>query len=157
MSTNYYLKRIPTEEEIAQCHRLLDERKIEYCDTCDEPQGTPYLEEVLGQMTEEIHIGKLDGGWRFLFKIQDDLYGKSIQSCLEYLKRQLDTGLWRIMNEYGETLSLEEFEKTVRDSLRCITIDDYYRTHPEEKMWYSYGPQQTVVEDGSRWWDADFC
>ena len=29
MSTNYYLKRIPTEEEIAQCRKLLDERKIE--------------------------------------------------------------------------------------------------------------------------------
>jgi len=32
MSTNYYLKRIPTEDEIAQCHKLLDERKIEYSD-----------------------------------------------------------------------------------------------------------------------------
>lgn len=30
MSTNYYLKRIPTEVEIAQCHRLLDER-LEKC------------------------------------------------------------------------------------------------------------------------------
>ena len=87
MSTNYYLKRIPTEEEIAECHRLLDERKIEYCDIYEEPHGTPYLEEVLGQMTERIHIGKLGGGWRFLFKVQDDLYGRCIQSCLEYLKR----------------------------------------------------------------------
>ena len=27
MSTNYYLKRIPTEDEITQCHKLLDDRK----------------------------------------------------------------------------------------------------------------------------------
>ena len=44
MSTNYYLKRIPTEEEIAQCHRLLDERKIDTDDLCDEKYDSPCLE-----------------------------------------------------------------------------------------------------------------
>ena len=92
MSTNYYLKRIPTEDEIAQCHKLLDERKIECCDICDEEYGTPYLQDVLGKMTEQIFIGKFSDGWRFLFRSHTDLYAKNIQSCLEYLQRQLDTG-----------------------------------------------------------------
>ena len=29
MGTNYYLKRIPTEDEISQCHQLLEQRKID--------------------------------------------------------------------------------------------------------------------------------
>ena len=74
MGTNYYLKRIPTEEEIAQCHKLLDERKIEYCDIYEKPYDTPFLEKVLEEMTKEIHIGKLGGGWRFLFHTHNDLY-----------------------------------------------------------------------------------
>lgn len=47
MSTNYYLKRIPTKEEISQCHKLLDDRKIEYCDRYGEGYDAPYLEQVL--------------------------------------------------------------------------------------------------------------
>ena len=79
MGTNYYLKRIPTKEEIAQCHKLLDERKIEYDDVYKEEEyGAPYLEAVLEKITEKIHIGKKSLGWRFLFQIHRDLYGKSI-------------------------------------------------------------------------------
>ena len=140
MSTNYYLKRIPSEEEIAQCHHLLDERKIEYCDIYDNEYETPYLEKVLEKMTERLHIGSHSGGWRFLFRIHDDLYGRNIQACLEYLQSQLNTGLWRIIDEYGESL----------------TLDDYYNIHPDEKQWYRYGPPQIIAKDGSRWWDADF-
>ena len=51
MGTNYYLKRIPTEDEIAQCHKLLDERKIEYDDVYKEDFGSPYLEAELEKTT----------------------------------------------------------------------------------------------------------
>ena len=155
MSTNYYLKRIPTEDEIAQCHKLLDERKIEYCDICDEEYGTPYLQDVLGKMTEQIFIGKFSDGWRFLFRSHTDLYAKNIHSCLEYLQRQLDTGLWRVMDEYGENISLANLEKKIRGSLDGITLYEYYQKHPERRHWES-GPNQELAKDGSRWWDEDF-
>ena len=107
-------------------------------------------------MTERLHIGSHSGGWRFLFRIHDDLYGRNIQACLEYLQSQLNTGLWRIMDEYGESLTLDDFEKVVRNSLSGLTVDDYYKIHPDEKQWYRYGPPQIIAKDGSRWWDADF-
>lgn len=70
MSTNYYLKRIPTEEEIAECHRLLDERKIDTDDLCDEKYHSPCLESVFAKITEKIHLGKYSDGWRFLFRTE---------------------------------------------------------------------------------------
>jgi hypothetical protein len=156
MGTNYYLKRIPTKEEIEQCHKLLNERKIEYCDINKEGYGTPYLESVLEKMTEQIHIGKQSCGWRFLFHIHQDLYEKSIESCLEYIESQINTGIWRLMDEYGETIPIADFEKLVRESLDLMTIEDYYEKHPEERHWGTYGPQQEVAADGSRWWDTEF-
>ena len=72
MGTNYYLKRIPTKEEIERCHKLLDEGKIEDSDVFKEEYGTPYLLAVLEKITEEIHIGKKSGGWRFLFQIHQN-------------------------------------------------------------------------------------
>ena len=156
MGTNYYLKRIPTKEEIEQCHKLLDERKIEYCDIIKEGYGTPYLEAVLEKMTEQIHIGKISCGWRFIFHIHQDLYAKTIDSCLDYLECQIRTGKWRLMDEYGETILHVDFEKLVRNSLDQMTTEDYYQKYPEERHWGSYGPQQEVVADGSIWWDADF-
>lgn len=157
MGTNYYLKRIPTKEEIAQCHKLLDERKIEYDDVYKEEEyGAPYLEAVLEKITEKIHIGKKSLGWRFLFQIHRDLYGKSIQSCLDFLEKQTETGLWRFIDEYGEDIHLVDFESLVRNSLDQMTIEDYYEKYPEERRSEYYAPPQEVVEDGSRWWNVDF-
>lgn len=156
MGTNYYLRRIPTKEEIAQCHKLVDERKFEYMDVMNEKYGAPYLETVLEKITEKIHIGKKSCGWRFLFQIHNDLYGKSIQSCIEFLKRQTGTGMWRFIDEYGEEISIDDFESMVRNSLDQMTIEDYYRKYPEERRWESFGSPQEVVDDGSRWWDEEF-
>ena len=75
---------------------------------------------------------------------------------LDYLQSQLNTGLWRVMDEYGETIPIAELEKRIRKSLDCITLRDYYQKHPEERQWGSYGPQQELSSDGSRWWDEDF-
>ena len=152
MGTNYYLRRIPTKEEIAQCHKLVDEQKFEYIDIMNDKYGAPYLETVLEKITEKIHIGKKSIGWRFLFQIHNDLYGKSIQSCIDFLKRQTETGMWRFIDEYGEEISIDDFESMVRNSLDQMTIEDYYRKYPEERRWGSFGSPQEVVEDGSRWW-----
>jgi len=156
MGTNYYLKRIPTKEEIEQCHKLLDEGKIEESDVFKEEYGTPYLLAVLEKITEEIHIGKKSGGWRFLFQIHQKLYGKSIESCLDFLESRIKTGKWRLMDEYGETIPIVDFEKLVCESLDQMTIEDYYEKYPEEKYRDTFAPPQEVAEDGSRWWDVEF-
>ena len=157
MSTNYYLKRIPTEDEIAQCHKLLDERKIEYRDVSKEADKTPCLEDILEKMKEEIHIGKISGGWRFLFRIHDDLYERNIKSCLNHIQHYLDSGLWQLRDEYGRSMPVEDLEKIIRGSLNGITHEDFLQTHPEERRLSKYFSPEVIASDGSRWWDEDFC
>ena len=94
--------------------------------------------------------------WRFLFQIHQKLYGKSIESCLDFLESQIKTGKWRLMDEYGETITIVDFEKMVRESLDQMTIEDYYEKYPEEKYRDTFAPPQEVAEDGSRWWDVEF-
>ena len=154
MSTSYYLRRIPKEEEIQQAHHLLDFRKLDSYDTHYDETS---LEDLIGQMTERIHIGNYSGGWRFLFKTHTELYEKSIASCLACLRQRVASGLWKIIDEYGDTVQVDNFEKLVRNSLGGITIEDYYKEHPEEKSWAAYDSQQELAQDGSRWWDAEFC
>ena len=60
------------------------------------------------------------------------------------------------MDEYGETIPIAELEKRIRKSLDGITLREYYQKHPEERLWGSYGPQQELSSDSSRWWDEDF-
>lgn len=91
---------------IAQCHQLLDERKIDTDDLYGEEYGTPCLQSVLAEMTENVHLGKYSGGWRFLFLTASPL---SI--------------ITRSTQKKGDGLA----------------------------------PQQEIAQDGSRWWDADFC
>lgn len=154
MSTSYYLRRIPKEEEIQQAHQLLDNRKLDSYDTHYDEAS---LEDIFANMTETLHIGNYSGGWRFLFKVHTELYGKSIVSCMTYLRQCIASGLWNIIDEYGDPIQVDDFEKLIRGSLGGITIEDYYKEHPEEKSWAAYGPQQETVPDGSRWWEADFC
>jgi len=89
-------------------------------------------------------------------RLDDHGFTQNIQSCLDYLQSQLDTGLWRVMDEYGETIPVLELEKRIRKSLDGITLREYYQKHPEERQWGAYGPQQKLASDGSRWWDEDF-
>lgn len=76
---------------------------------------------------------------------------------MTYLRQCIASGLWNIIDEYGDPIQVDDFEKLIRGSLGGITIEDYYKEHPEEKSWAAYGPQQETVPDGSRWWEADFC
>ena len=154
MSTSYYLRRIPKEEEIQLAHQLLDSRRL---DSYDVHYNETSLENIVSQMTEKLHIGNYSGGWRFLFKTHTELYDKSIASCMAYLKKSISSGLWKIIDECGDPVQVDDFEKLVCNSLSGITIEDYYQEHPEDKRWAAYGPQQEIATDGSRWWDADFC
>lgn len=62
--------------------------------------------EKCGHQNPPAHIGKSSFGWRFLFHTDEGLP----RSWAEW-KERLATG--RIVNEYGDTLTLHEFEAMV--------------------------------------------
>lgn len=95
MGTNFYMKRIPTEDDIQMMSTLALERKL------DE------LQSFVNEINKEIHIGKRSGGWKFLFNHNNAVYFDP--KSQESLKAWLSDPHYQIEDEYGEKLTFEEF------------------------------------------------
>lgn len=101
MGTNFYMKRIPTEDDIQKIGELSTQRLF------DE------LQNYLAEMNEEIHIGKRSRGWKFLFNHQNGEYFDPRHQ--ESLKAWLDDPHYKIIDEYGEEYTFEQFWQMIRD------------------------------------------
>lgn len=97
MSTNYYAVKIPTVKNYTE---LVDKIK-----NCPISEAIKYIE----KQETKIHLGQFAGGWKFLFKWNEDLY-KSYEELIEYLK-DCD-----ITSEYGTEVTLGEFEAMVESA-----------------------------------------
>ena len=97
MATNYYAVKIPTVKNYTE---LVDKIK-----NCPISEAIKYIE----KQETEIHIGQFVGGWKFLFKWNEDLY-KSYEELIEYLKDCV------ITSEYGNKMTLKEFETMVENT-----------------------------------------
>ena len=86
--------------------------------------------------SEEVHIGKYSGGWRFSFQSYDDI--KSWRQWKEHLKNQ------SIKNEYGEIISFDIFCNIVENSRGSIHAKEY----PNSTYW--------IDEDGYSFSSKDF-
>lgn len=101
MGTNYYMKRIPTEDDIQKIEKLA--RTAQF----DE------LQEYVTEMNQGIHIGKRSCGWKFLFNHQDGKYFDSHHQ--ELLKAWLNDPHYKIVDECGDEFTFEEFWQMTRD------------------------------------------
>lgn len=99
MGTNYYLKRIPTEEDVNKMQTLLKEG--EYAD----------LEKTLAEeINKEIHICKCSCGWQTCF---DHNWGDYWKPDRKSLEEWLSKPNYYIEDEYGEKITAEDFWKMV--------------------------------------------
>lgn len=101
MGTNYYMKRIPTEDDIQKITELTKQRMFDK------------LQEYVNEMNTDIHIGKRSGGWKFLFNHQDGKYFDPHHQ--ESLKAWLNDPHYKIVDEYGEEFTFDEFWQMTRD------------------------------------------
>lgn len=101
MGTNFYMKRIPTEDDIQKINELTTQRLFNE------------LQNYVTEINEEIHIGKRSGGWKFLFNHQDGKYFDPHHQ--ESLKAWLDDPHYKIVDEYGEEYTFEEFWQMTRE------------------------------------------
>jgi hypothetical protein len=156
MSTNYYLKRIPTREEIEKTKRLLDEGKIESTSGIfgwDKDKDCA-AQDMISQMTESVHIGLFTDGWEFSFRVHDDLYGRKRAEVFEYIRLAVKTGFWRLINEYNEDVTLGQFKERVNSSKGGLT----FKTDPNNATYLQFVKDSDyIAEDGSWWVDNDFC
>lgn len=156
MGTNYYLKRIPTQEEIQKIHKLLDEGKIESrADYFNyDPEKDCSVQDMISEITKEIHIGKASWGWEFTFKVNKDFYDKSYESVFSFIKDALESGKWKFIDEYGDEETLDNFIDLVNHKKGGLT----YKTDPDRYKYYQYVLEtDSISEDGSWWVDNEFC
>ena len=68
----------------------------------------------------EVHLGKRSCGWKFLFNHNDWKYYKDLKSLKKFIKEH------EIKDEYGKTITPEEFWQDVKDFESGIDGKEYY-------------------------------
>lgn len=113
MGTNYYGFRKPTKGELIEIAQSvlagnLEQARIE-----------------IKNVTEDIHIGKSSGGWKFLFNKNEREW-----SSFEEYKTWINQ--FEIRSEYGEDISYEDFWQKVENKQKdkssipyCTDLDGY--------------------------------
>lgn len=130
MSTNFYLKRIPTEEETK---RIVDKIKSEA--TTENLKNI--LDEALYEATEaakSIHLGKRSGGWRFNWELWGNKYYQcSLDSIREFVESRMRDG-WFIVDEYRNKYDWDGFIKEIEYNLKNGMFSD----DPKNRDTYGY-------------------
>lgn len=99
------------------------------------------------------HIGKNSGGWEFLFQgFRDEWSEYPARSAGDWRKHLASGG--KIENEYGDTITPDEFWKLVADSRRPGSLNhttycqQRHREHAERSCW--------IDDAGWSFCDSDF-
>ena len=120
MGTNYYRRRIPTEEELSKLHSSLDKYiKGEIF----ESEFTDMVNDII----KETHICKMSYGWKVLF---DHNWGKLYTVNRKGLEDFLNEPNTFISDEYGDKYTPEQFWEIVKshnDHPKNIYTSKLYR------------------------------
>ena len=114
MSTNFYLKRIPTGDDVK---KIVDKIKSEAT-----PDNIRYvlsdaIEEV-DNTALEIHLGKRSGGWRFNWELWGNRYYQcSLDSIREFVESKVRDG-WVIIDENGVKYDWDGFIEEIEYNLK---------------------------------------
>lgn len=155
MGTNFYLHRIPTEEDIKKIHEAVD--KLDFDDA----------KYQMKLADKEIHIGKRSCGWQFHFDIHRNMEWEDCEDgmeippeefCLERVKEYIVEKIaegWELKDEYGEVFTPEQFwEEEVGGSLYCKkgfhNHETYYKAHPSAWHYWIKNTEYTS-KDGLRY------
>lgn len=154
MGTNYY--RIPTAAEMEKRKQLLQTQvrgldvspaAISQGFTYDNPKGFDrYSPWDIFTEDVEVHLGKRSGGWKFCWNFHNDKYYNDKESLEMFVKSG------RVINEYGEEISPDEFLKMAYEW--CTDGWDnqkYYEERPQDRIaWIDYSKHMDRYVDGLR-------
>lgn len=107
MGTNYYRKRIITEEDKKVLHELIDEDKFISYDT-DDPKAS--VNNYFHYLMEEIHICKISCRWQVCFDHNWGKYYQPNKASLDAFLREENT---IIEDEYGRQYTPDKFWEVV--------------------------------------------
>lgn len=149
MGTNFYARRIPTQEEIAALHKRVDEVAAGICSVAD-------ITDVI-ESSNDIHLGKRSAGWQFIWEYHPECYSDNLESIKKFLSRD-DI---MIIDEYGTKFSLDEF---LNEEIGYCLYNDpekYINGRQYDKKQYGGGyvvsDGEWTSEDGLRFGRGEFC
>ena len=130
MSTNFYLRRIPTEDEIK---KIVDKIKSEAT-----PDNIRYvLSDAIDEVDNtalEIHLGKRSGGWRFNWELwRNRYYQCSLDSIREFVESKVKDG-WVIIDENGVKYDWDGFIEEIDYNLK----NGIFSSDPKNRDTYGY-------------------
>lgn len=80
---------------------------------------------LLNNDWETVHIGQRASGWQFLFATNPKKYENNRKSIDEFLQKSINDK-WMLRNEYGDTLTPEEFWRDYVDSFSgCVERGEF--------------------------------
>ena len=149
MGTNFYARRIPTQEEVAALHKLVD----------DVAAGVYSISSISGalEMGNDIHLGKRSAGWQFNWEYHPEYYADNLESIIKFLSRDDIV----IVDEYNTKFSLDEFLN--EEIGYCLYNDpEKYingRQYDEKygRWGYAVSDGEWTSEDGLRFSKGEFC
>lgn len=160
MGTNFYCKRIPTQDQLKSIADLVVNEKID--------EAIDKLHEI----NKEIHICKRSCGWQIGFDHNNGEYYQPTRKSLEEFLSQPDI---KIIDEYNNEYTCEEFWKEIDEhntNPRNGWDSKKYKQEQNEPSWTicwsdihnvkeMFGIETTVNDfynDGLRWYVfTDFC
>ena len=149
MGTNFYARRIPTQEEVAALHKHIDEVAAGVYSI------SSMIEEI--EIVGDIHLGKRSAGWQFNWESHPEYYSDNLESIKEFLSRDDIV----IVDEYNTKFSLDEFfNKEIgyclyNDPEKYINGRQYEEN--ETGRGYVWSIKEWTSKDGLRFSSGEFC
>lgn len=124
MGTNYYLRRIPTEEDYDKIVYYAIKKDI--YDDYDREN----LFSIIHDLNRHIHLCKISSGWYPLFEHHNGLlFDLNRQSLVDYTKQ------FQIVDEYGEIISFEKFWNKIDGWYNIVGLKDNQKS-PRDQYTY---------------------
>ena len=149
MGTNFYARRIPTQEEVAALHKHIDEIAAGVYSI------SSMIEEI--KIVDDIHLGKRSVGWQFNWEYHPEYYSDNLESIKEFLSRDDIV----IVDEYNTKFSLDEFfNKEIgyclyNDPEKYINGSQYEENETGRRCVWSI--KEWTSKDGLRFSSGEFC
>ena len=123
MGTNIYLRKIVSKEEIEDTKRKLKEMADGVKSIDDMRDVISFLQDEYDRYEKEIHICKISYGWKLLFQANEHLYECTWESMTDYIRRAIDSGEWEMIDEYGNSYSLDDLKEDFEKLLATDSCD----------------------------------
>lgn len=155
MGMNIYLRKIVSKEEMEDTKRKLKEMADGVKSIDDIRDVISFLQVECDGHERDIHICKISYGWKLLFQANENLYECTWNAMTDYIRQAIDSGEWKMIDEYGNAYSLDDLKEDLEKHKDGFDHDSYVKRIRKLGDFHDYGSIE-FISDGLRWSHYDF-